>query len=222
MEINKQDFKYTIIARSCVGGWVHNNLDIGCYTNPFIWSMIEYISFRTLIENYDTINFYNIKFFDNTISVNKYLEKNKLGKLKSRIDLIINELEKSENKEWYLGIIDDSILISYMHARYENLKKREDCRECKNGIECVLKIYLKRVKLMKKLKPLFVVGDDIKLDYNTTYNVIYVNDNNKKNRKHVIKIEDNIDNYESEFLFRRDILSKQIADYILKNFNGEE
>jgi hypothetical protein len=75
---------------------------------------------------------------------------------------------------------------------------------------------------MKKLKPLFVVGDDIKLDYNTTYNVIYVNDNNKKNRKHVIKIEDNIDNYESEFLFRRDILSKQIADYILKNFNGEE
>lgn len=50
-----------IIANDCVTGYIYKN-HLKCQNqNPFIWSSIDLDNFCTLIENYNKINFHNIK-----------------------------------------------------------------------------------------------------------------------------------------------------------------
>ena len=50
-----------LISRSCLDGFMCKYILSKPNNNPFIWNIILLDSYKNLIENYDSINFRNIK-----------------------------------------------------------------------------------------------------------------------------------------------------------------
>lgn len=214
------NFKYTLISRNCLDGFVHKEMNLGKFTNPFVWCSFDVKSFQYLIKNFNKIKFENIIFFDVKEDFLKYI--NDLGD-SINVDaksFVVHESESSEYKEIYYGIIDDKILIRSIHYKYEKMKKYSFNNECKNGIECLYNIYNRRLKRMLKLKPLFIYNifnEDVKLDTNN--DVIYFSTNKNIQRNNVLLYEFDFDKNSNKWEFYlKNFLIKQIENYIKENY----
>ena len=53
--------KNNIISNDCVGAYIYRDCLNTDNLNPFVWCSIDIENFSKLIENYDNINFKNIK-----------------------------------------------------------------------------------------------------------------------------------------------------------------
>jgi hypothetical protein len=215
------DFKYTLISRNCLDGFLHKEMNLGKYTNPFVWCSFEIKSFEYLIKNFNKIKFENIIFFDVKEDFLKYV--NDLGdSINIDIERFIGETKNSISKEIYYGVIDNKILIRSIHMKYERMKKYSFNNECKNGIECLYNIYNRRLERMLKLKPLFIYNifsTDVKLDTNN--DVIYLSTNKDIQRNNVLLYEfdfkNNSRNWEH---YLKNVLIKQIKKYIEENYEN--
>lgn len=215
------DFKYTLISRNCLGGFVHKVMNLGEYTNPFVWGAFDVKSFEYLIKNFNKIKFENIIFFDSKEDFLKYIDD--LGdSINVDAKSIVRESETSKSKEIYYGVIDNCIIFYHIHMKYEKMKKYSYNNECKNGIECLYNIYNRRLKRMLKLKPLFIYNifsGDVKLDTNN--DIIYLSTNKDIQRNNVLFYEFDFKKNSSNWEFYlKNFLIKQIKNYIEENYEN--
>lgn len=213
----ENDFEYTLISLNCLTGWIHRQMGLGEYTNPFVWTMFETKSFIYLVQNFHNINFEKIVFVDNKEDLKKYIVENRLYDLMgSRYNELIHDAENSSSSEIYYAIVDNCIMFSHIHMKYEKMKTYEYNKNCQNGIECLYNIYYSRIKRMVNFKPLFIYNiqnNNIKID--SIHDVIYLTTNESVKNKNTILFYYDKEEYDwSEFTQK--VLVKDIARYITK------
>lgn len=215
------NFKYTLISRNCLDGFVHKEMNLGKFTNPFVWCSFDKKSFEYLIKNFNNIKFENIIFFNVKEDFLKYVN-DLVDSTNIDAESFVREAETSSSKEIYYGVIDNKILIRSIHMKYEKMKKYSYNNGCKNGIECLYNIYNRRLERMLKLKPLFIYNifsTDVKLDTNNE--VIYLSTNKDIQRNNVLLYEfdfkKNANNWE---FYLKSFLINQIKNYIKENYEN--
>lgn len=153
-----------IISNNCVGARYYENMG-ACFENPFMWVSIKLKDFIYLIENFDTIDFFN---------VNSYLTMGEF--YKDDVSFL------NCDSRCCTSLIDNNIKIYYIHHHYtkyhktkkvfrnkiseENFKKGITNNVEYDMVGCDILQYLddkwfERLKRMKKSnkKPIFVYWD---------------------------------------------------------------
>lgn len=215
------NFKYTLISKNCLDGFVHKEMNLGKFTNPFVWCSFDKKSFEYLIKNFNNIKFENIIFFNVKEDFLKYVN-DLVDSTNIDAESFVREAETSSSKEIYYGVIDNKILIRSIHMKYEKMKKYSYNNECKNGIECLYNIYNRRLERMLKLKPLFIYNifsTDVNLDTNN--DIIYLSTNKDIQRNNVLLYEfdfkKNANNWE---FYLKNFLINRIKNYIKENYEN--
>lgn len=113
-----EQVKHNFISNNCIGGRLYECLNEQ-YQNPFIWTIVMPNDFLYLVENYDKINFKNIKieygvFTNRPWKKYRYLIDNKVG-------LVAYHYEKDNNVEKPTKIDSDlhiKDIEHYMVSKY--------------------------------------------------------------------------------------------------------
>lgn len=93
----KENCKMNIICNNCVGSRIYE-LTKTVYNNPFMWSLLDYESFKNLILNFDKINFNQIEIFKTN--------------LEEKFDVF--------KDSYYLNVDSSKLIIHYPHYKYDN------------------------------------------------------------------------------------------------------
>lgn len=165
------------VSNSCVGANIMKyELNIP-YCNPFCWNLIDFDSFYTLINEWDNIDFDNIK------------------------------LIKFDGKDICGILIDEKVLVRYVHYHrsQKDLAIRKDGVEVyfNNIEEYVISSYRKRLERMKERneEPIFVIGSswwhgeftseqiDKFLSIDTKYKMVFVGNERNVSKENVLFVE---------------------------------
>ena len=195
-----------IISNDCIGGRVYNEYN-SKYENPFIWSCITTDDFIYLMDNFYSIDFYNIKCeFSNE--------------------------ELYNNKNIPQIIIDGKICLQFIHhhqdEKYSEPTKTSDYKYSVdiyyNDILNYLKdSYIRRVNRMISLKeePIFIYSPSVGKYVNNSYDSV-INSNNdfKKiiccSENTVIKLNDKTKRYNYHFETGKQFeLTQNIAKHLI-------
>ena len=112
-----EQVKHNFISNNCIGGRLYECLNEQ-YQNPFIWTIVMPNDFLYLVENYDKINFKNIKieygvFTNRPWKKYRYLIDNKVG-------LVAYHYEKDNNVEKPTKIDSDLHIKDIEHYMVSN------------------------------------------------------------------------------------------------------
>ncbi|MDM0445791.1 DUF1919 domain-containing protein [Clostridium perfringens] len=96
---NLRNKNFTIISNNCWGGFVYNKFGIK-YNSPFVGLFMYAQDYINLLERFDSIDFFEIKFID--IEESKY-----------------KKYIKGENRNinYPIGLIDDDLEIHFLHYK---------------------------------------------------------------------------------------------------------
>lgn len=128
-----EQIKHNFISNNCIGGRLYQCLNEQ-YQNPFIWTIVMPEDFLYLVENYDKIDFKNIK-IENGVFTNRSCKKHRYL-IDGKIGLVAYHYEKDSNVEKPTKIGSDlhiSDIENYMVSKY-----------------------LQRLERMRLTKPIFV------------------------------------------------------------------
>lgn len=148
-----------IIGNTCIGARLYQ-LNNSCYTNPFMWSIVDADSMIKLIENYKHIDFYN---YD--ISKSDYY---------NRTSFYRNQYKNELKQPLFIFkiTIDGLVDVHYVHYRFNAYKTTPTVNganvEGNRIYEYVVEKYISRVKRMveNNEQPKFVVTA---LEYDYTF-----------------------------------------------------
>ena len=127
-----------IICNNCVGGRIYQLLNIE-YNNPFMWIRIYYDSYKTIISDFDNINFKDIRF------------DNYLGKDEKYNHILINNTNIEINYTHYI-----------QNSKFDKPTKQEKSPDIYyNDIQTyTINKYLQRLKRMDYSdKRIFILSD---------------------------------------------------------------
>ncbi len=201
---------YNIISNNCIGARYYQNNHIQ-FQNPFMWNLIKLSDFIFLIENFDKIDFNNIKL---------YFSK--------------NEVEKDHDTDKCSTILlDNYIHIYFIHHHYTQLHKcQKSIRITGNDYEIIgndILEYLKnkwinRVNRLKKNNNIIFVYYDIDNFTNTNINKLF---NIKSQYKIILFSNTNYKDkctktnnifYIKPLSNNTNILAEQLSQFIKNNF----
>lgn len=168
-----------LICNNCYTGFLQKKLNMR-YETPFVWNRIMPDSYIQLIENYDTMNFTNIKMFN-------------CGDR-------FTEFRNNEDKSAFGMDIDNIITVYWWHYRYDANAKEPiinppNVYYCKN-YEYTLNKYITRLQRMLSTnhEPIFVYHSNTAQLNTTSLNIIdneqdlikLIQTTNRMNRKLVL------------------------------------
>ena len=126
-----------IIANDCAGAYIYRD-SLKCdFMNPFIWSSIDIENFSKLIQNYDTLDFKNIK-----------------------CELIHNESGICKQGSYIPKVtIDNQVEVGYFHYiqndKYTTPTKIDGYTMCNDIIKYTVDSYMRRIEKMTE-HPIFI------------------------------------------------------------------
>lgn len=99
-----------LISSSCISGYIYRKLNMR-YMNPFVWGGIDFENFIKLIENYDTIDYWNRNiYYDKKF----FIDNEPVLNIDNNVNVVFNHYYKNDKYDIPTKIYgDENIDIAY-------------------------------------------------------------------------------------------------------------